>query len=147
MEILLVRNTFTNDYTEGKLFINGAYVCDAIEDADRGLDQSMSEDVILSKKVYGKTAIPTGRYKVIIDWSNKFQKNLIHILDVRGFEGIRCHSGNSAGDSYGCVICGVKKAQGWVGDSRKTYAVLHNMIEGALQRGEAVYITIEKAAQ
>lgn len=147
MEILLVRNTFTNDYTEGKLFINGAYVCDVIEDADRGLDSSMSEDVILSKKVYGKTAIPTGRYKVTIDWSNKFQKNLIHILDVRGFEGIRCHSGNSAGDSYGCVICGVKKAPGWVGDSRKTYAVLHNMVEGALQRGESVYITIKKATE
>ena len=147
MEILLVRSTFTDDYTEGKLFVNGVYVCDTVEDKDRGLDDKMSEDEILKKKVFGKTAIPIGRYRVVIDWSNKFNKNLIHILKVKGFDGVRSHSGNSATDSYGCVIVGIRKTKGWVGDSRKTYAILHKMVEEAIKRGDEVHLTIERAAQ
>ncbi len=147
MEILIVRENFAPDYTEGKLFIDGAYVCDSLEDFDRGLDSSMPEDVISSKKVYSKTAIPTGRYKVIIDWSNKFQKNLIHLLNVKGFDGVRMHSLNEASQSLGCIGTGVKTAPGWISKSRDTYKVVHSKVEEALNRGEAVYITIEKAAQ
>lgn len=141
MEILLQRTKKTEDYTEGKLFVDGVYVCDTIEDAERGLDQSMSEEEITEKKVYEKTAIPTGRYKVTIDWSNKFGKMLIHILNVKGFDGIRVHSGNSAGDSFGCVLVGLRTSNGWVSSSRKTYAILHKMVEDGLKNG-CVYITI-----
>jgi hypothetical protein len=147
MEILLVRENFTDDYTEGKLFVNGVYVCDTIEDKDRGLDSSMSEDDILSKKVYGKTCIPYGRYKVVIDYSNKYGKMLIHILNVKGFEGIRIHSLNSAEDSLGCIGPGKRTAPGWVSESRKHYAIIHEMVESALNRGDEVHITIEKATK
>ena len=141
MEILLQRTNKTNDYTEGKLFIDGVYVCDTIEDCDRGLDSSMSEEEITNKKVWGKTCIPTGRYKVIIDYSNKYGKMLIHILDVKCFNGIRIHSLNSASDSLGCIGPGLKTAPGWVSNSRKTYAILHKMVEDGLKNG-SVYITI-----
>lgn len=141
MEILLQRTNKTNDYTEGKLFVDDVYVCDTIEDCDRGLNQSMSEEEIASKKVYGKTCIPTGRYKVVIDWSNKYGKMLIHILNVKGFDGIRIHSLNSAADSLGCIGPGLKTAPGWVSNSRKTYAILHKMVEDGLKNG-CVYITI-----
>ena len=147
MEVLLIRENFASEYTEGKLFINGAYVCDSLEDADRGLDSSMSEDVILSKKVYGKTCIPYGRYRIIIDWSNKFQKNLIHLLNVKGFDGVRMHSFNEASQSLGCIGTGVKTVPGWISKSRDTYKIVHSKVEEALSRGESVFLTIEKAIQ
>lgn len=145
MEILLIRENFTDDYTEGKLFINGVYVCDTIEDCDRGLDQSMSEDEILKKKVYGKTCIPYGRYKVIIDYSNKYGKMLIHILNVKGFDGIRCHSLNEASQSLGCIGPGKRTAPGWVSKSRDTYKIIHSKVEEALKRGDEVHIEIKRS--
>lgn len=145
MEILLIRENFTDDYTEGKLFINGVYICDTIEDCDRGLDSSMSEEEIASKKVFGKTCIPTGRYKVIIDHSNKYGKDLIHILNVKCFNGIRMHSLNSADDSLGCIGPGVRTAPGWVSKSRDTYKVVHSKVEYALKRGDEVFITIKRS--
>lgn len=145
MEILLIRENFTDEYTEGKLFINGVYICDTIEDKDRGLNSSMSEEEILKKKVYGKTCIPYGRYKVVIDWSNKYGKMLIHILNVKCFDGIRIHSLNSAGDSLGCIGPGIKTAPGWVSKSRDTYKVVHSKVDEALTRGDEVHIEIKRS--
>lgn len=145
MEILLIRENFTKDYTEGSLFINGAFTCSTIEDCDRNLTDNMSVDDILSKKVYGKTCIPTGRYRVVIDYSNKYGKNLIHILNVKGFDGIRIHSLNSAEDSLGCIGPGIRTAQGWVSKSRDTYKIIHSKVEEALKRGDEVFITIKRS--
>lgn len=145
MEILLIRENFTDSYTEGRLFINGVYVCDTIEDCDRGLTDDMTEDVILSRKVYGKTCIPYGRYKVIIDWSNKYGKMLIHILNVKGFDGIRVHSLNEASQSLGCIGPGIKTAPGWVSKSRDTYKKIHSKVDEALNRGDEVHITIKRS--
>lgn len=145
MEILLIRENFTPDYTEGKLFINGVYICDTIEDCDRGLDDKMSEEEILKKKVYGKTCIPYGRYKVIIDYSNKYGKMLIHILNVKGFDGIRIHSLNSADSSLGCIGPGKRTAPGWVSKSRYHYEIIHEMVEEALNRGDEVHIEIKRS--
>lgn len=145
MEILLIRENFTDEYTEGKLFINGVYVCDTIEDCDRNLTDDMSEEEILKKKVYGKTCIPYGRYKLIIDWSNKYGKMLIHILNVKAFDGIRIHSLNSADSSSGCIGPGVRTAPGWVSKSRDTYKKVHKIVEDALKRLDEVHITIKRS--
>lgn len=147
MEIFLIRGNFNDEYTEGRLFIGGAYICDTIEDCDRGLDNGMPEEVILKKKVYGKTAIPVGRYKVTIDWSNKFQKNLIRILNVKGYDGIRMHSLNEASQSLGCIGVGKKTSDGWIGESRKTYSIIHKIVEEALRQGDRVYLTIERKTE
>lgn len=142
MELLVKRINFTEDYTEGQLFVNGKYICDTLEDKDRGLDNSMSEDDVLQRKVYGKTAIPIGRYRIIIDYSNKFKKNLIHILNVKGFDGIRIHSLNEASQSLGCIGVGKKTSDGWISESRKTYSIVHSIVEEALKKNENVFITI-----
>lgn len=144
MDVLVIRQNFTDEYTEGRLYINGKYICDTLEDCDRNLDSSMSEDEIINKKIYGKTAIPTGRYKVIIDYSNKFKKNLIHILEVKCFDGIRCHSLNEASQSLGCIGVGKKTSNGWISESRKTYSIIHKIVSDAIDSGENVYITIQK---
>ena len=66
MEILVKRLYKNSAYTIGKMYIDGQYLCDTVEDYDRGLKQSMTPQQIAVQKVYGKTAIPTGRYKVTL---------------------------------------------------------------------------------
>jgi hypothetical protein len=120
MEILVKRLYKTSAYTIGKMYIDGQYLCDTVEDCDRGLKQSMTSQQIAVKKVYGKTAIPAGRYKVTLTFSNKFKRVLPLVNDVIGFLGIRIHAGNTADDSLGCIIVGENKIKGGVVNSKVT---------------------------
>ena len=130
MEIKLVRIAFKETYTIGKLYVDGKYVCDTIEDKDRGLDDSMSANEILKKKVNGQTAIPTGHYVINITYSPKYKRMMPLLLDVKGFSGIRIHSGNTAKDTEGCLIVGKNKKVGMVLESRDTYQRLFEMMQG-----------------
>lgn len=141
MNIQLKRIAKKETYTIGKLYLDGVYFCDTIEDKDRGLNQTMSINDIKKKKVYGETAIPTGTYKLVIDYSNRFKKNMAHILNVPGYEGIRIHTGNSAKDSLGCIIVGKNKVVGKVMESRNTYNQLFPILQKAFNEGE-IKITI-----
>lgn len=141
MNIQLKRIAKKKTYTIGKLYIDGVYFCDTIEDKDRGLNQTMSINDIKKKKVYGKTAIPTGTYKIVIDYSNRFKKNMAHILNVPGYEGVRIHIGNSAKDTLGCIIVGKNKIVGKVIESRNTYNQLFPILQKAFKEGE-IKITI-----
>jgi hypothetical protein len=118
MDILLKRIAKKSTYTIGKLYINGKYVCDTLEDKDRGLAQSMSEAEISKIKVYGETAIPAGKYEVIVSYSAKFKQYMPLLLNVKGFAGIRIHSGNTDKDSYGCILVGRNTVVGKVLNSR-----------------------------
>jgi len=129
MKIKEIRKYFNNDYTIGDLYIDDKWICNTIEDKDRTLYDSMSEDDIKAKKVYGETAIPYGVYKVSITYSPKFKKMMPLIENVKGFSGIRIHSGNTAKDSLGCIIVGENKVKGKVINSRTTYAKLLSLIK------------------
>lgn len=96
MELLLKRHTFKPTYTIGKLFLNSKYFCDVIEDTVKDLNMDGDLDDCGEGKVYGKTAIPYGRYEVKLTMSNRFKKVLPILIGVKGFEGIRIHSGNFA---------------------------------------------------
>jgi hypothetical protein len=140
--IITVRRIAMKDtYTIGKLYIDGVYFCDTIEDKDRGLDDSMEESEIRKKKVYGLTAIPLGTYKVEITYSPKFKKNLPLLIGVKGFEGIRIHSGNTAKDSLGCIIVGRNKKVGMVLDSRATMTKLLKVLTSTK---ENIWLTIRR---
>ena len=143
MEIVLNRIAKKNSYTIGKLYIDGKYVCDTCEDKDRGLTDSMTVEEIKFKKVYGQTAIPTGTYTVSYTMSNRFKKMMPLINDVKGFEGIRMHNGNSADNSLGCILLGENKAVGKVLNSRATCAKVYPLIEAASKKGERITITIK----
>ena len=130
MRIELVRIAFKSTYTIGKLYVDGKYFCDVLEDVDRGLKSSMSESEILEKKVKGQTAIPTGHYAINITYSPKYKRMMPLLLDVKGFSGIRIHSGNSSKDTEGCLIVGKNKKVGMVLESRDTYQRLFKMMEG-----------------
>ena len=130
MRIELVRIAFKDTYTIGKLYVDGKYFSDVLEDKDRGLDSSMSESEILEKKVKGQTAIPTGHYVINITYSPKYKRMMPLLLDVKGFSGIRIHSGNSSKDTEGCLLVGKNKKVGMVLESRDTYQRLFKIMEG-----------------
>lgn len=121
-------------YTVGRLFVDGKLFCDTLEDTVRDLSNE--------KKVYGKTAIPYGEYKVIYNWSPKFGRNLPRLLNVPAFEGILIHPGNTADDSAGCILVGRNTEVGRLTESRYTSDKLNMLIEDAQRRGESITIEI-----
>ena len=130
MELKIIREKSSKEYTEGKLYINGVFFCDTLEDKDRGLNQSMSDFEIKRRKVYGETAIPSGTYKVILSYSPKFKRILPEILNVKGFTGIRIHEGNTIHSTSGCLILGTKSSDGILKDSRKAVNSLIDKLKG-----------------
>lgn len=141
MRITLIRIANRPTYCIGKLYIDGIYQCDVLEDTDRGLDDKMSEAEILKKKVKGQTAIPSGVYPVYITWSPKYKKPMPLIENVKGYSGIRIHSGNSAKDTEGCLLVGKNKEVGKVLESRKTYNELFNILNTT---NEKIIIDIQR---
>lgn len=119
MEAVLERKWPKSEYTIGVFSVDGKKLCNSLEDCDRGLQQWMSVAEIENAKVYGETAIPRGKYKVTMDYSPKYKRMMPHVMNVKGFSGIRIHSGNTAADSLGCIILGINSKKGMVTESRK----------------------------
>lgn len=142
MELTLKRIAKKDTYTIGKLYVDGEYFCDTLEDKDRGLTSDMSLEDIKKVKVYGQTAIPLGRYRVTMNMSSRFKKVMPLLLYVPGFDGIRIHSGNTAADTQGCILLGQNKVVGKVINSRIYTDKLYQIISTCLKK-ETIYITIE----
>ena len=141
MEIVVVRFHTKEKYTIGKMYINGTYFCDTLEDTDRGLTQEMNLDIIDKIKVYGKTAIPTGRYRVELTKSKKFGRVLPLLYNVKGFEAIRIHRGNTDEDTLGCILVGQNKAVGKVINSAMAEQNLMDRLK-EVEKNELIYITV-----
>lgn len=142
MEIKLHRKYRKTNYTIGQLIINNQYFSDTLEDTDRGLKDSMSLEEIRRIKVFGSTCIPYGTYKVTITYSPKFKKNLPLINNVKGFDGIRIHSGNTSSDTQGCILLGFNKVKGKVINSKDTIDKFINLVQKAIDIGEQITIHI-----
>jgi hypothetical protein len=93
-------------------------------------------------KIYGKTAIPKGRYEVVISWSNRFKKFMPLLLNVQNFEGIRIHTGNTAKNTLGCILVGKNKNEDSISNSRIAYEKLFSKLEIASKK-EKTFITIQ----
>ena len=141
MKLIVKRIAKKPTYTIGKLYIDGVYFCDTVEDTDRGLFQGQSLDLIKKIKIPNKTAIPTGTYKLTLNVvSPKYSKKAIYqeickgrvprLLDVPGYDGVLIHIGNSADDSSGCILVGQNKVVGKVINSTETFRKLYNKIKG-----------------
>lgn len=132
MEIMLRRTAKKDAYTIGKLYIDGVYFCDTLEDTDRDLKQSMAPSEIAKIKVKGSTAIPVGIYKVTTSViSPRLSKEKFYVtnckgghvprlLNVPGFEGVLIHAGNVPADTDGCILLGQNKVVGQVINSKDT---------------------------
>lgn len=153
MEIKVKRKWKKEAYTIGKMYINGAYVCDTLEDKDRGLTSNMSVAQICGVKVHGETAIPTGRYLVDMKTvSPRFggraqyqfcKGRLPRLCNTPGYQGVLIHIGNTAKDTDGCILVGDNKAVGQVLNSTATFKKVYAKLKAADERREQIWITIE----
>lgn len=135
MEITVKRTFKGASYTIGKLYIDGQYFSDTIEDAVRNLpaacpDTPKGRSCKCKEKVYARTAIPAGTYKVTMEYSPRFKRDLPYLHDVPHFIGILIHSGNTDADSAGCIIVGRNTVKGKVLESRATLDKLIKRFEG-----------------
>lgn len=121
--------------TIGKLYVDGVFFAYTLEDVDRQLESG-------GKKIQGETAIPRGSYKVIIDFSNRFQKQMMHILNVPGFIGIRIHAGNTDKDTEGCILLGKVRSDNAVFNSREAVNALFDKVRAALSAGHEVNLEV-----
>lgn len=145
MNLELKRIFKGKDYTIGRLFIDGEYFCDTLEDPVRQLDS-------IKDKIYSKTAIPTGKYKVsmsIVSPKYSIRKSynwcggrLPRLLDVPFFEGILIHSGNTPDHTAGCILVGENKIKGQVINSMNTLKNLWVKLNVADEVGEEIWIDI-----
>lgn len=129
MRLTLKRIANRSTYCIGKLYLNGKYLFDTLEDVDRGLSDAMTEDEVRNIKVKGETAIPVGIYKVILNYSPKYKRVMPLITNVKGYSGIRIHSGNSAKDTEGCILVGRNTIVGRLTESRKCYDALFKRLQ------------------
>ena len=142
MEILVNRRTKTKLSTISDVTIDGVFFCYGLEDVDRGLKQSDDIDVIKTKKVFAQTAIPAGRYEIIINFSNRFQQYMPLLLNVPGFEGVRIHPGNKAANTEGCLLLGQTEGDDFVGNSRLAYRSFLPKLR-AVEKKEKIFITFK----
>ena len=156
--MILTRIAKKKEYTIGRLFIKdssesealpltgeqgeglGSFFCNTLEPTWRDYEHG-------AYKIKGKSAIPEGRYAVVISYSPKFQKWLPLLLGGPEFnkrwQGIRIHAGNSAKDTQGCILVGDNRIKGQVLDSNLWLHRLKRRITEAKARGEAIWLTIQ----
>ena len=130
---LYIREQVMDEYLPG---YEDRYFCDTLEPTWRDYEHG-------AYKVKGRSAIPEGRYAVVISYSPKFKQWLPILLGVPKFEGIRIHAGNTAKDTEGCILVGQNREVGKVLDSRKWLNELKQKIVEAKDRGESVWITVK----
>lgn len=142
MKLTLNRKFLVDKYTVGDLFIDGKFFCNTIEDKVRELPATCpytpkGQSCKCKGKVYAETAIPTGTYKVTMEYSPRFKRKLPLLHNVPHFIGILIHSGTTAVDSAGCLIVGNNTIKGKVTESRVTSDKLNTILS------KEKYITIE----
>lgn len=131
MNIVLIRDQFTDKSTIGKLYIDNLFYCHTLE------------DVVRDEKIKHETAIPYGKYELVINWSNRFKRQMPLLISVPNFEGIRIHSGNTDKDTSGCILLGETRSKDFIGQSRLAYNRFLKDLQTALKTGK-VFIEIIK---
>lgn len=142
MRLILERIAPRPTYTIGRLYVDGEYLCDTLEDMvrPRGV------------KVYARTAIPAGEYRVRMDVRSprfgsrpkyrKYGGRLPRLVGVPGFEGILIHPGITAEDTAGCILVGENKQVGRLTNSLITFDKLWHILESARLRGEEITVLV-----
>lgn len=141
MKLELKRRFLGESYTIGSFSIDGKKFCDTLEDKVRDLNKNGVFDGD-EKKVYAETAIPYGTYNVVVDYSPKFKRELPRLQNVKHFEGILIHRGNTAEDSAGCILVGENKVKGKVINSTPYEKELVRILKEAQGRKEPITIKI-----
>lgn len=131
MDILtLNRKIFTDKSTVGDLYFRGNLFSQTLEDSCR------------RSKIPGETAIPPGRYEVVLTNSPRFKRIMPRLLNVPGYEGVLIHWGNDARQTEGCLLIGSYNPENpdWVSSSRKTFDRLYETLANI--HDETIWLTI-----
>ncbi len=154
MKIKVERRWPKVTYTIGRLYIDGIYYCNTLEDRDRGLKQTDPLLYIQQRKIAGETAIPKGTYEVAMNvtspkyagvaWYYNFCRGKMPRLKaVPGFDGILIHPGNDALDTKGCILVGKNTKVGKLTDSKACFKEIYKLMKEAADSGEPISIEIE----
>jgi hypothetical protein len=135
-EFKIKRKKYTAKSTIGELSYNGVFLCYTLEDKVRGPKE---------KKVFAQTAIPAGRYQLIIDESTRFKRLMPLVVNVPGFAGVRLHGGNDCDDTEGCPLLGMEKGPDTIWNCPPAFEKLFKTLTKALTEGK-VYLVIEDSA-
>jgi len=138
MLLELKRAPSANDCTHGSLSVDGIFECFTLEDVVREVPKL----AVAEWKIPCQTAIPSGTYSVIVNFSTHFNKLLPLLVDVSGFDGVRIHSGNYSSNTEGCILVGQSKDHIGVYESRAAFAALFAKIQKAIAAGDKVQISI-----
>ena len=153
MKIKVERRWPKPTYTIGRLYIDGIYYCNTLEDADRGLKWNDPLSFIQSRKVAGETAIPKGKYTITMNvtspkyagvawYYNLCRGKMPRLLHVPGFDGILIHPGTTALDTRGCILVGKNTKVGKLTDSKVTFQQIYKLMKAASDKGEEITIEI-----
>lgn len=123
--------------TLGKMYLDNVFFCQTCEDEDRFLENGVTE------KVYGRTAIPRGKYRLTTSFSNRFQRVLPLVLDVPGFTGIRVHGLNRAEESHGCVGVGKVRTSTGIAQCKDTVQRIIDQIDAGVEMGIETWLEVE----
>lgn len=130
MQLQLIRKLFSDKSTIGEMSVDGTFECFTLE------------DVVRPEKIKNETAIPAGKYEIIITRSVHFKNKLLPLLlNVPNYEGVRIHSGNRPEDTEGCILVGRTKTEDFVGESRLAFQPLFDKMQAALET-EKIFIEI-----
>ena len=139
MKLILKRIALRDTYTIGKLYIDGVYFCDTLEDKVRDLNKNGKFDNG-EKKVYSETAIPYGIYKIDINtvsprfknrvWAKPYGGKIPRLLNVNSFEGVLIHPGTTSKDTSGCLLVGRNTIVGKLTQSQNTFHKLMSKLKG-----------------
>jgi hypothetical protein len=136
MEFLLQREQSTSKSTPGKLYLiqneKPVFFCYTLE------------DVVRAVKIKGQTAIPEGRYRVVVTMSNRFKKRLPLLLLVPNFEGVRLHGGNTHENTEGCPLLGKNRdSLDRISNCAPAVKSIIQLIDAASARKEQVWIEVK----
>lgn len=145
IDLKIRRKWFTDRASEGVFELDGVFECFSLEDCSRSLRRDMDPTELMARKVKGTTAIPIGRYRLVLEDSPKFGKDTLTILDVPAFDYIRIHGGNSSKDTEGCPLTGQTRTapdDDWIGGSQNALKALKAKVVPRLKVGEEGWIEI-----
>lgn len=142
INLFLDRKYCKPTHTIGTLSIGKCYFCDTLEDPVRDYNKDGDLEDPGEIKIYGETAIPYGRYPVVVTMSPKFKRELPLILDVKHFIGIRMHRGVSSKNTLGCVLIGINAQKGKLSNGAQYEERLTKILKEFIEAGEEVYINV-----
>ena len=145
LELRIEREASTTRSTPGVLYVDGVRECFTLEDPVR--EKRYDDGSLIPVRVWkipGATAIPSGRYPLVLDWSLRFGRVMPHILGVPGFSAIRIHPGNVSENTEGCPLTGrIRFSKNEVRESQAAFDALMEKLLTAAEQERPMYITIE----